>query len=557
MRKNTIQIVAFSGALILGLLAGNYKSFGQTYCTPSYGASSYGGCLDQDEINDVELTGENGTSISNPNSGCSGGILGYGDYTSLTPVQLIQGSTYSISVSTDYPLPQYENVRAWIDYDNDGTFQNSEEIFSALTVTSGISTTGTSTFSFTIPANTSTGLRRMRIRLGYYSSTIDPCSNITYGETEDYTVQVIPLAPPNNAGVVSLVNPDSSGAFCSGTQEVKVRVSNLGKNPMNSVRVDWSVNGVQQTGQALTFSPAVDSISAPKHDTVISLGYVDFPYQTAVNIKAWTSLPNGVTDTDPTDDTLNLDVTSNMQGVTTHISPQDTAICEGSSVILDAGAQPAGVIFIWNNGAITQQTAVSQTGAYNVIVQSSEGCFAYDTVMVTVNPQPIAGAFGVVDIGGGNFQFTPSGMQNVTNYHWDFGDGTTLDAGYPNMQGHHYTQSGTYAVSLTVSNSCGAITLNKQVFVQPTTGIKDAGALAGALKVYPNPANNLVNIKAEAANVQLQQVSVYNMIGKKVYTKTLQGATAEISVASLPAGVYQLIIRTNKGAANSKLEIMR
>lgn len=550
MKKRIIQIFSVPALLLLGLLLGGSSASAQTYCTPTYSVN----CAVGDNLDDVELNGET-INLSNNNSGCSSN--GYSDNTSMNHPDLIQGNTYTITIGTSYGSPEYEDARAWIDYDDDGTFEDAEEIAETGLQNNGL-VGGSDTFNFQVPLTAPTGLHRMRVRVVYYAtSAIDPCSSYTYGETEDYNVQVMPLAPPDNAGVTTLVSPDSDGTFCSGTQEVKVLVSNLGKNGLNSVNVNWSVDGVLQTGQSLTFSPSIDSINAPKHDTVISLGYVDFPYQTSVNIKAWTSQPNGVPDTDSSDDTLNLDVTSNMLGVTTHIRPQDTAICEGSSVILDAGLQPAGVIFIWSNGAITQQTAVSQSGTYVVTVQSAEGCFAYDTVTVTVNPQPIAGTFGVVDIGGGNFQFTPAGMQNVSNYHWDFGDGDTLNSQYANMQGHHYTQSGTYAVTLTVSNGCGSIAITIQVYVQPTTGIKDVDAVAGALKVYPNPASDKLNIKSVATNVQLQQLSIYNMIGKKVYTKTLQGGNAVISVASLPAGVYQVIIQTNKGTANSKLEILR
>src|SRR5690606_30938094 len=115
-----------------------------------------------------------GETVSLNNSGlCSAN--GYGDYTNLNHPDLIQGQSYSISVSTGYAIPDFCNVRIWIDYNNDGTFSNSEEI--ASTNGNGLSVSGTSTFTFTVPFSATAGLHRMRARLVYAGSTsIDPCT---------------------------------------------------------------------------------------------------------------------------------------------------------------------------------------------------------------------------------------------------------------------------------------------------------------------------------------------------------------------------------------------
>lgn len=548
MKTNFILKLGTLGCLFLGLLIGSQQStYGQTYCTPTY---TYD-CSSGDLISNVTLEGE--TVDINNGSSCSSS--GYGDYTSLNHPDLIQGNTYDISVATSYPSPTFEDVRVWIDYDNDGTFAAAEEI--ANTNGNGLGSSGSSTFSFTVPPSASTGLRRMRVRLVYSATTIDPCTSASWGETEDYTVSIIPLAPPNNAGVDSLVNPSEDGNFCSGQQLVKVRLSNLGKNVLSSVDLDWSVDGVQQTGQSFIFNPPLDSITSPDNDTIITLGYVTFPYQTGVNIKAWTSNPNGVTDTDPTDDTLDLNVISDIQGVVSNITPGDTTICDGSSVILDAGQQPAGCIFIWTNGAVTQQTSVDQPGDYSVIVQSLGGCFAYDTVTITQKPKVIVGDFGVVDNGGMNFTFTPINMQNVTNYHWNFGDGDSLDVGTGSPVPHQFTQTGTYAVSLTVSNDCGGATIKKQIYVQPTTGIEGVEGLEEELKVYPNPAKNKINILLPE-HININKIILYNILGQKVYESS--GSVNHqftIELKELSAGTYSIWIDTDKGIVTRKLNVLR
>jgi len=67
----------------------------------------------------------------------------------------------------------------------------------------------------------------------------------------------------------------------------------------------------------------------------------------------------------------------------------DTAICEGNSVTLDAGAAnaSAGYTIKWNTGATTQQITVSAAGTYYATV-TNNGCSATDSVKVTVNKPP-------------------------------------------------------------------------------------------------------------------------------------------------------------------------
>lgn len=441
-----------------------------------------------------------------------------------------------------------------------------------------------------IPANTTVGMAvggfigvngTSSGSMGYYSIpsssgtvtfTTNGCSiiagtNVSYGATSyNSTPTFYPRGfvgsisfekqgVPDNAGIDSLLTPNPDSSFCSGEQEIKVRLRNFGLNSLDSVRIYWSLDG-QQYGPLL-YNTHVDSMSSPDNWAIVSLGTYDFPFNVDRSLKVWTSMPNGTPDNQVENDTLSSTIRSDMQNVTANIVPGDTAICQGTSIILDAGNQPDGVIFIWSNGALTQQTAVDEAGVYDVMVQSAQGCIAYDTVTITVNPQPIAGTFGVVDIGGSNFQFTPSGMQYVTNYHWNFGDGNSLNASYPVMEGHHYAQSGTYAVSLTVSNSCDSITLNKQVFVQPTTGINELAGQEGFIRIFPNPATNQVTIQAKGER-KLERVAIYNLLGQKIKMVNINDAKSyQLDVTGLASGSYNLMIYTDKGQVVRKLNVLK
>lgn len=55
--------------------------------------------------------------------------------------------------------------------------------------------------------------------------------------------------------------------------------------------------------------------------------------------------------------------------------------------------------------------------------------------------------------------------ENITDWHWDFGDGTTLDATNNNDVPHQYTQAGEYTVQLIIVNSAGCTDTSYQQII--------------------------------------------------------------------------------------------
>jgi len=166
------------------------------YCVPVYGTTSNSGCLDGDVIARVKLN----TLDNNSGAGCPGGLAGFSNYSySTNPLHttsLHAGSTYSMNVFAG----QYaEGYKAWIDYNNDGIFSTSEAIGNTTAVVAGSGAVGVVGSSAIIPVsiscNASLGLHRLRVRCMYNVSGagIDPCIyQNNYGETEDYTITILP-----------------------------------------------------------------------------------------------------------------------------------------------------------------------------------------------------------------------------------------------------------------------------------------------------------------------------------------------------------------------------
>ncbi|WP_162902929.1 GEVED domain-containing protein [Taibaiella koreensis] len=531
----------------LSLTALSRAADAQTYCTPTY---TYN-CSSGDDIKDVILNGAAGTMISNLNNPCP--PAGYMDYTTSTApnmtATLIMGNTYNGNVTTSYTFAS-ESVKVWIDFNHNGTFETSEVV----STLNAISNTSTGAITVAVPLTAMAGVAHMRVRLVYISSasTIDPCNNVSYGECHDYKVTLQPPAPPNNAGVGSLISPDGT-PFCSNSmKEVSVSVINLGSNALTSANINWSVNGVMQPAVTLpsTLTYYMDSMT-------VVLGNVLFPTTAPLQIKAWTDMPNGTTDSDHSDDTLSTSATAVLQGVDVALSPRDTIICQGNVVTFNAGHFPNNPIYIWSTGSLDSAIQVSDAGTYSVKVQNTMGCFDRDTVVVTMHPNPLVNSVAVVDNGDNSFTFNVIGAQNITAYKWDFGDGSAAvtGSGLPPQVIHPYTTPGEYTVTLTLSNDCGEIVSTKQVLVGPATGIDSRSALQKEIRLYPNPGKDHVVINANSG-VRITQIDIYNLTGQRILS-TQAGDKQTIDVSSWANGIYHVVIATDKGRLTKKLEVIR
>jgi PKD repeat protein len=111
------------------------------------------------------------------------GASNYSDFTYLT-ADLTAGDTVNVSLTPTFPSTVYtEYWKIWIDYNVDGDFEDAgEEVFSGV----GDSTV---TGSFTVASVTAN--TRMRVSMKWNGEPT-PCEFFSYGEVEDYTVNITP-----------------------------------------------------------------------------------------------------------------------------------------------------------------------------------------------------------------------------------------------------------------------------------------------------------------------------------------------------------------------------
>jgi len=188
----------------------------------------------------------------------------------------------------------------WVDWNNDGDFFDAgEQVASYRYIYQ--STSG----SFTVPNSVTTGPKRMRVLFGYWYyidyfywvGANHPCAGTyttyyNYGDFRDFTLNII---ANNDAGVTSLTT-STPPPFPPGNNTVQATIRNYGGNTITSVTVNWSVNGVNQT-------PVQWTGSLPSgQTTTVNLGSFNFPQVGVLQVQAWTSNPNGVTDPVPSND---------------------------------------------------------------------------------------------------------------------------------------------------------------------------------------------------------------------------------------------------------------
>lgn len=116
----------------------------------------------------------------------------YGDYTNLSTT-LNKGTTYNFNLTVTYSWVTYtEQIRVWIDYNQDGDFDDSGESVVAQTMSppaSGSGANKTISASISVPGSATNGTTRMRVALRRNSAPAS-CGTVDFGEVEDYSVNI-------------------------------------------------------------------------------------------------------------------------------------------------------------------------------------------------------------------------------------------------------------------------------------------------------------------------------------------------------------------------------
>ncbi len=470
-----------------------------SYCTPTYTV----GKTDGDLISNVVISG---TALSN-NSGTSPVNPAYTYFTGQPNYtgQLQAGGTYNVSITVGTFGSQ--NVAVWVDYNDNGVFETSERVGYT---TSAIAANGTATFPITLACNPPLGLHRMRVRdvYGTTASSIDPCNEYGYGETEDYDITITAAAacPTPSMGVVSLITvsgatlswnigcaetlwdvhvatagsgvPTGAPSNPGVTTNTGVPVSGLmpGTNYEFYVRADCTANGTSTWVGPYAFTtlpspPANDNCAAPAALTVGA----DF------NSSAMTVTNVGAT-ADGTAQACQTNATNNVW----------------YSVVVPA------------SGNVTIETgSVSGSTFIDSVINVYSGSCGSLTPIACDDDSSTDGNFSLVNLTGQ----TPGATLLVSV--WRFSTGTGTDGQF---------KVAAYDTTVLAANEV-------------------KGSAKDGLKLYPNPFGEVLNI-SDVSNVK--NVLIKDIAGRLV--KTIANPGKELQLGELKQGMYLVTLEMKDGS---------
>ena len=144
-------------------------------CTPT-GDLSFGDGFHLFQVGDI-----------NNNTGSGG--PGYEDFTNLS-TDLEQGSTNDLTVTTGYGN---QNIRVWIDFNDDFVFTLDEVVVDNYVIApGGAAGSYTETMQLVVPDDAALGEHIMRAKTNWNAPVPDDaCEETNYGETEDYIVNIV------------------------------------------------------------------------------------------------------------------------------------------------------------------------------------------------------------------------------------------------------------------------------------------------------------------------------------------------------------------------------
>jgi bacillolysin len=115
----------------------------------------------------------------------STGTAGYENFTAQS-TNVAKGTAYTVTITPTWTGTVYsEGYGVWIDYNQNGLFTDAGELVFSQAATKTTPISG----SFTIPTTAISGATRMRISMRY-NAIPTSCGSFTYGQVEDYTINV-------------------------------------------------------------------------------------------------------------------------------------------------------------------------------------------------------------------------------------------------------------------------------------------------------------------------------------------------------------------------------
>ena len=183
-------------------------------------------------------------------------------------------------------------------------------------------------------------------------------------------------------------------------------------------------------------------------------------------------------------------------------------------------------------------------GIYHVCLSNWNVCNDTVTVCDSIAVcQSINAAISFNQNGGGglDYDFQDATSGTPVSWHWDFGDGDSSSLAQPT---HTYGNSGSYTVTLIVTNICG-VSDTSQVML----GVVGIDAHQNfPFDFWPNPARSQIHLELQLSNAEHVKVQLLNLQGQVLRMTTFAGITGknefEFRLCQQAAGAYFIELKT-------------
>ncbi len=442
----------------------------------------------------------------------SGAGNGYSDFTNLS-TSLSKNVSSTISITPTWTGTQYnEAYSVWIDYNQDGDFNDAGEQVFTRSATQNSPVSG----SFTVPSSALEGATRMRVSMKY-NGIPTACESFSYGEVEDYTVTI-------------------SG----GTADTEAP----------SAPTNLSANNVTETTVDLSWNASSDNVGVTGYDVYQGSSLLGSATGTTAQITGLTANTSYSFYVEAKDAEGNISAASNTVSVTTSGAPAvNYCASQGNNssyewidlVALNGMSNATG-----DDGGYadyTNQVASLPYGSNTINISagfSGSSYTEYWKIWIDYNKNGTFESSELVVSGSSSSSATLSGTFTVPTSALA---GTTrmrvsmkYNAAQTACESFSYGEVEDYTVNIGQSvNAIATTTQEGQELGNETIASFEA-------KLYPNPVSgNILNVSMNDARETTYQV--FDMMGKKVLKGNLSSGT--IQVNGLSSGVY--LLKLNDG----------
>jgi len=440
---------------------------------------------------------------------------GYADFTNFSSaiINLEKNTNYPIKLTPGYSGDGYpEYWRIWIDLNNDNDFTDANELI----YDAGSGNNGVVNANINIP-NVQVNNSTMRISMKWVGTLDDgtddtgppnSCGEFNFGEVEDYKINITnstnTVAPVANFAANTTTGPAPLTVnFTDGSSNgpTSWNWSFPGGNPSSSTQqnptVTYSQPGTYQVSLNATNSVGSDSKTVDNYITVTQ----------------GVQVPNS-------DFTAN--VTSGTAPLTVNFSDNSTNNPTNWSWSFPGGNPSSSIqqnpTVVYNNAGTYSVTLTSSNNA-GANIETKNGFITVTDV--TIAPVAIFSS----NITNGQtpmtVQFVDQSTNFPTNWNWIFdgGNPSTSTLQNPSVV---YTQAGTYAVTLQVSNGAGNNTITQQGYI-----MVGAPTVAPVVNFTSDKISGTSPLQVQFSDISLNSPTTWNWTfeGGSPATSTLQNPT--------------------------------